>query len=160
MYLVVLLSCLRRSQSGKQVDEEVRATPKPGADIKLERVPPMSPEQSLASTEVLPGFRMDLVASEPKHYRLRLPWRSTKLGRLYVVEMIDYSEKDKARLGRIRLLSDEDGDGHSKRARCLPTICLGRRRLPVTMAECSSATLPIYCISKTPTATAKPTCER
>ena len=30
---------------------------------------------------------------------------------MYVVEMIDYSEKDKDRLGRIRLLTDEDGDG-------------------------------------------------
>ena len=33
-------------------------------------------------------------------------------GRLFVVEMIDYSERRDERLGRIRMLEDLDGDGH------------------------------------------------
>ena len=33
-------------------------------------------------------------------------------GRLYVVEMQDYSEDAEGRLGKVRLLTDTDGDGH------------------------------------------------
>ncbi|HEX4413624.1 MAG TPA: PVC-type heme-binding CxxCH protein [Lacipirellulaceae bacterium] len=84
--------------------------PEPGSDIKLERVPPKTPQQSHDATEVLPGFRMDLVASEPN---IASPVAIAFDGsnKIYVVEMIDYSEKDKEHLGRIRLLTDEDGDG-------------------------------------------------
>ena len=34
-------------------------------------------------------------------------------GRLFVVEMIDYSERRDENLGRIRMLEDTDGDGVS-----------------------------------------------
>ena len=37
-------------------------------------------------------------------------------GRLYVAEMRDYSEQDKDRLGRVRLLEDTDGDGRFDKA--------------------------------------------
>jgi putative membrane-bound dehydrogenase-like protein len=82
----------------------------PGSDIKLERVPFMSPEQEMANTEVMKGFRLDLVAAEPQVID-PVAMAFDEAGRLFVVEMIDYSEQDKERLGRIRLLSDEDGDG-------------------------------------------------
>ncbi len=82
----------------------------PGSDIKLERVPPMSPQQSLESAEVAPGFRMELVASEPLVID-PIAMAFDESGRLYVVEMRDYSEQDKAYLGRIRMLTDTDGDG-------------------------------------------------
>lgn len=84
--------------------------PEPGSDIKLERVPPKTPQQSHDATEVMPGFRMDLVTSEPN---IASPVAIAFDGsnKIYVVEMIDYSEKDKEHLGRIRLLTDEDGDG-------------------------------------------------
>jgi putative membrane-bound dehydrogenase-like protein len=84
--------------------------PEPGADIKLERVPGLSPEKSLASTEIVDGFRMDLVASEPL-VMSPVAMAFDESCRAYVVEMRDYSEKDKDRLGRVQLLSDEDGDG-------------------------------------------------
>ena len=38
----------------------------PGSEYKLERVPAMAPEQSMASMEVAPGYRIELVASEPQ----------------------------------------------------------------------------------------------
>src|ERR1700760_3735767 len=84
--------------------------PEPGSDIKLERVPPKTPQQSHDATEVMQGFRMDLVTSEPN---IASPVAIAFDGsnKIYVVEMIDYSEKDKEHLGRIRLLTDEDGDG-------------------------------------------------
>ena len=56
------------------------------------------------------GFRMDLVAAEPQVID-PVAMAFDEAGRLYVVEMRDYSEQDKERLGRIRLLTDEDGDG-------------------------------------------------
>jgi putative membrane-bound dehydrogenase-like protein len=82
----------------------------PGAEYKLERVPPMTPQQSLASTEVAPGYRMELVASEPQVID-PVAVSTDENGHMYVVEMRDYSEKDKDFLGRIRLLTDKDGDG-------------------------------------------------
>lgn len=82
----------------------------PGSEVKLERVPPMTPEQSLSSAEVLPGYRMELVTAEP-NVMSPVAMAFDEAGRLYVIEMRDYSEKDKARLGRVRLLTDEDGDG-------------------------------------------------
>lgn len=82
----------------------------PGAEYKLERVPPMTPQQSMASAEVAPGFRMELVASEPQVID-PVAISTDENGQMYVVEMRDYSEKDKDFLGRIRLLTDEDGDG-------------------------------------------------
>ncbi len=87
-----------------------------GAEIKLERVPPMSPEKSLASTEVAKGFRMDLVSAEPQVID-PVAMAFDEAGRLYVVEMRDYSEKNKERLGRICLLTDEDGDGRFETSR-------------------------------------------
>jgi putative membrane-bound dehydrogenase-like protein len=88
----------------------------PPAELKLERVPPKTPNESLASTEVAPGFRMDLVAAEPDVCS-PVAMAFDEAGRLYVVEMIDYSEKDQARLGRIRLLTDEDSDGKYESSR-------------------------------------------
>lgn len=86
------------------------AAPEPGSEVKLARVPPMTPEQSHAATEVQAGFRLDLVATEPQVID-PIAMSFDEAGRAYVIEMRDYSEKDKARLGRVRLLSDEDGDG-------------------------------------------------
>jgi len=96
---------IAESKSEKKAD-----APEPGSDIKLERVPGMTPEQSMASTEVNKDFRMDLVASEPL-VMSPVAMAFDEAARMYVVEMRDYSEKDKERLGRVQLLSDEDGDG-------------------------------------------------
>ena len=70
----------------------------------------MTPQQSMASIEVAPGFRMELVATEPQVID-PVAVSTDENGKMYVVEMRDYSEKDKDFLGRIRLLTDEDGDG-------------------------------------------------
>jgi putative membrane-bound dehydrogenase-like protein len=82
----------------------------PGSEYKLERVSPMTPQQSMASMEVAPGYRIELVASEPQVID-PVAISTDENGKMYVVEMRDYSEKDKDFLGRIRLLTDKDGDG-------------------------------------------------
>src|SRR4051812_24913084 len=82
----------------------------PGSEYKLERVPAMAPEQSMASMEVAPGYRIELVAAEPQVID-PVAVSTDENGQMYVVEMRDYSKKDKDFLGRIRLLTNKDNDG-------------------------------------------------
>jgi putative membrane-bound dehydrogenase-like protein len=88
------------------------------ADIEVApfpRIAPRSPDESLASFRVAPGFRLELAAAEPL---LADPVAMSfdEDGRLYVVEMCDYSERDQDRLGRVRRLEDTDGDGRYDRS--------------------------------------------
>lgn len=76
----------------------------------LPRIPPTPPEDALATFEVKPGFRLDLIASEPLLVD-PVTVAFDENSRLFVVEMVDYSERREERLGRIRLLEDLDGDG-------------------------------------------------
>ena len=77
---------------------------------ELKRIPPTEPADALKTFEVAPGYRIEQVAAEPL---LNSPVAASfdEDGRLYVVEMRDYSEQDKEKLGRVRLLTDTDGDG-------------------------------------------------
>ena len=77
---------------------------------QLPGVPATPPEQALATFKIKPGFRLDLVAAEPLVID-PIAMSFDEDGRLYVVEMRDYSERRPERLGRIRLLEDTDGDG-------------------------------------------------
>lgn len=77
----------------------------------LERVPPLEPANALASFEVADDFCIEQVAAEPLVVD-PVAMAFDERGRLFVVEMRDYSEQDKERLGRVRLLTDRDGDGH------------------------------------------------
>src|SRR5437764_9930701 len=84
----------------------------PQVDPKdLPRVPPVEPAQALGTFQVKPGFHLDLVAAEPLVVD-PIAMCFDENGRLFVVEMRDYSERRDERLGRIRLLVDTDGDGH------------------------------------------------
>jgi len=79
------------------------------------RIEPRSPAESLASFRVAPGFHLELAAAEPL---LADPVAMSfdEDGRLYVIEMCDYSERSKDRLGRVRRLEDTDGDGRYDRS--------------------------------------------
>src|SRR5262249_37158394 len=70
---------------------------------ELPRVRPKEPAQAGATFRVKPGFRFDLVAAEPRVIS-PVALSFDENGRLYVVEMRDYSERRPERLGRIRLL--------------------------------------------------------
>ncbi len=80
-----------------------------GSEYKLERVAGKTPQESMATIEVAPGYRIELVASEPQVID-PVAISTDENGKMYVVEMRDYSEQDKDFLGRIRTLTDEDGD--------------------------------------------------
>ena len=76
---------------------------------------PLSPEESMKRITLPPGFRLELVLSEPViRQPVALTWDGS--GRLYVVEMRGYMQDidgNGARnpVGRISLHEDTDGDG-------------------------------------------------
>ena len=81
---------------------------------ELPRIPPTEPDKALATFQVHEGFRVELVACEPRVVD-PVAVSFDEDGRLYVVEMRGYAEHPDDRLGRVRLLTDTDGDGRFDR---------------------------------------------
>lgn len=83
----------------------------------LHRWPPVEPSNAVATMAVKPGFEIQLVAAEPL-VRDPIEICFDEDGRLFVVEMIDYSERrgERPHLGRIRRLEDTSGNGHYDRS--------------------------------------------
>ena len=85
----------------------------PTVDLKeLPRLKPVEPAAALKTFAIRPGFRAQLVAHEPL-VASPIDICFDENNRMFVVEMIDYSELRDAKphLGRIRMLEDTDGDG-------------------------------------------------
>src|SRR5690606_37965434 len=87
-----------------------------GYSVSGESIPPrllpLSPAESAALWEVDGDFEVQLVASEPLTCDpVDVVW--DEQGRMFVAEMGDYPlpPGDGSNLSRIRLLSDENGDG-------------------------------------------------
>ncbi|MFN7141139.1 MAG: PVC-type heme-binding CxxCH protein, partial [Limisphaerales bacterium] len=70
----------------------------------------MEATNAVSTFQIKPGFRLELVASEPLVVD-PIALSFDEDGRLYVIEMRDYSERRDERLGRVRLLEDTNGDG-------------------------------------------------
>jgi len=93
-----------------------------GPEGRLPRTAPREPAEALKSFRVQGGFRLELLASEPK-VTGPVAGAYDEDGRLYVVEMIDYPHVDPANdkpyaenigdppIGRVKLLIDRDDDG-------------------------------------------------
>ncbi len=94
-----------------------KGQPPTGPDYKelLPRIPPHAPADALKTFEVHPGFRIEQVAAEPLTVD-PVAMAFDENGRLYVVEMTDYSEQDRDMIGHVRLLEDTDGDGKFDRS--------------------------------------------
>lgn len=86
--------------------------------------PPYAPEQSIAMMRLEPGFRVELVASEPD-VQSPVAMDIDEDGRIWVVEMPGYP-LDVSPTGRVKLLEDTDGDGRVDRS----TLFAGDLRLP------------------------------
>jgi len=85
----------------------------PAIDPKeLPRVPPVEATNALKTFQIKKGFHLELVAAEPLVMD-PIAMSFDENGRLFVVEMRDYSERRDAHphLGRIRMLEDTNGDG-------------------------------------------------
>jgi putative membrane-bound dehydrogenase-like protein len=85
------------------------------APEQMPRVPPTEPDQAAATFALRPGFTAELVAAEPL-IASPVALDVDELGRAYVVEMRDYSERRPEQLGRIKRLEDTDGDGRYDKA--------------------------------------------
>ena len=93
--------------------EPTTTTPASGPTVKAEdlpRVPPTEPKDAIAKFSVRPGFHVELVAAEPNVVS-PIAMCFDENGRMFVCEMIDYSERRDEKLGRIRMLEDLDSDG-------------------------------------------------
>jgi len=77
---------------------------------ELPRTPPMEPNQAMAAIQVKLGYRLELAACEPL-VRDPVAMSFDENGRMFVVEMCDYSEQDKEFLGNVRVLEDANNDG-------------------------------------------------
>ena len=69
---------------------------------------PLSPQESMKLMDLVPGWKIDLVASEP-HVTDPVAMTWDEHGRLYVAEMGDYPTSETG--GKVRLLIDKDRDG-------------------------------------------------
>jgi putative membrane-bound dehydrogenase-like protein len=78
----------------------------------LPRFPAVPPNAALQTFQVRKGFHLELVAAEPD-IASPVALSFDENGRMFVVEMVDYSERrgEVPHLGRIRMLEDLDGDG-------------------------------------------------
>jgi putative membrane-bound dehydrogenase-like protein len=83
----------------------------PAVDSKdLPRIPPVEPADAIKTFQIKEGFKIELAAAEPLVVD-PVAMAFDEDGRLFVVEMRDYSERRDEKLGRIRMLTDADGDG-------------------------------------------------
>ncbi len=119
LLLLFLLLCAfsLRPSASSAVNQEPQRKDTPDGDYagELPRIPPTQPPQAAKKFTLAPGFRIELVASEPQ-LASPVAMAFDESNRLYVIEMRDYSEQDKEHLGRIRLLEDRDADGHYETA--------------------------------------------
>src|SRR5436305_12697647 len=82
----------------------------PTVDPKdLPRFPPVEPADAVNTFQVKEGFHVELAAAEPLVVD-PVAMAFDEDGHLFVVEMRDYSERRDEKLGRIRMLTDTDGD--------------------------------------------------
>src|SRR5689334_6776402 len=75
----------------------------------LPRFAPHDPTNALKTFKVKPGFHLEIAACEPQ-IASPVAMCFDENNRLFVVEMIDYSERreEMPHLGRIRMLEDKD----------------------------------------------------
>ncbi|QDT34677.1 Alpha/beta hydrolase family protein [Thalassoglobus polymorphus] len=101
-----------REQAYEFIDKALGHTPRQTLDFaaELPRIAGKSPAEAMKTFDLVPGFKIEQTASEPM-VTDPVAMSFDENGRLYVVEMKDYSEQDTESLGQVRLLTDTDGDG-------------------------------------------------
>src|SRR6266508_3238423 len=104
--LVLLALLAPRWPSTLHAAEQRVADPK-----ELPRFPPVAAGDALNTFQMRKGFRLELVAAEPLVTE-PIALAFDEDGRLFVVEMSDFSPGDQQRRGQIKRLEDTDGDGH------------------------------------------------
>src|SRR5271170_6298472 len=110
LFCLLVLVSVGKAQNGDKAGE-VQKPP----DVVVPPSPALSPEEALKSFKLAPGFRIELVASEPL-VEDPVAIAFDPGGRIWVVEMrgfmpnVDGTGEDQP-VGRIVVLEDTDGDG-------------------------------------------------
>jgi putative membrane-bound dehydrogenase-like protein len=95
---------------------QTRPATEPSVDAKdLPRVPATEPNDALRTFQVRPGFKLELAAAEPEVLD-PIAMCFDERGRMFVIEMRDYSERREEKLSRIRMLEDLDNDGRYEKS--------------------------------------------
>src|SRR5688572_25344610 len=114
MILIWLLTILAAvpvlAQNGDKAGES-QAPP----SMEIPPAPPLSPADALKSFRLQPGFRIELVASEPQ-IEAPVEIEFDTAGNMFVLEMRPFMPNvegrgEDQRTGRVTLLSDTNGDG-------------------------------------------------
>ena len=108
-HLIFLLTCLGLFGLA------ISAAEPEAAKRDLPRLKPTEPAAALGTFSLKPGFRLELTAAEPL-VADPVAMAFDENSRLFVIEMIGYSEHRDDKLGQVRLLEDTDGDGHFDRS--------------------------------------------
>jgi putative membrane-bound dehydrogenase-like protein len=95
--------CVLRGGASRAAEPEV-------SDKQMPRFPAVEPKDAVKTLRIREGFSAEIAACEPNVVS-PVAMAFDENGRLFVVEMIDYSERRDEKLGRIRLLEDTDNDG-------------------------------------------------
>ncbi len=111
-------SCLEEQAEPKMVEglthvmQTLHARQAALKPVSLQSKPqsPVSPQESLKWFETEPGFKVELVASEPQIVD-PVSMQIDAQGRMWVVEMGDYPTADDAPKSRIVVLQDKNNDG-------------------------------------------------
>lgn len=113
--LLFLLSDSAFGQAGDRKDKAGDVQTEIWKQVDVPPAPILSPEESLETIQLAPGFRLELVAAEPLvNDPVAIAWDED--GRLYAVEMraympdVDGNGEDEP-IGRIVVLEDIDDDG-------------------------------------------------
>jgi putative membrane-bound dehydrogenase-like protein len=102
LFLLIVLCCVF----------SIRAAEPTVTSNDLPRFPANEPKDALKTFQIKKGFHLEIAACEPI-IASPVALSFDENGRLFVVEMIDYSERreETPHLGRIRMLEDLDRDG-------------------------------------------------
>src|SRR6185503_7053119 len=112
MNMILALFLLALLQGG---DKKGETQPPLPATIKIPPAPVLPPEEAIKTIKVAPGFRLELVASEPLVFE-PVAMAFDPDGRLWVVEMRSYmldidAKGETLPMSDIAVLEDTDGDG-------------------------------------------------
>ncbi|MFN9720236.1 MAG: PVC-type heme-binding CxxCH protein, partial [Planctomycetota bacterium] len=102
-----------RMQSYGVMDRVLGHSPEPfepDYSEELPRIPPTEPAAALQTFQVIDGFEIQQTAAEPL-VTDPVAMSFDADGRMFVVEMRDYSEQDQEALGVVRVLLDTNNDG-------------------------------------------------
>ena len=107
-YLAILLGFALSCASSFSAEPEAPAE-------QLPRLQATEAKDAFKTFRLKQGFHVELAAAEPE-VADPVSMSFDANGRLYVVEMIGYSERRADKVGRVRLLEDTDGDGRFEKA--------------------------------------------